>query len=116
MRLLVGPNLELAARQLTVSVAATQTANANVYAGFIQPVVEPKIRLAEIQAERDRVAADIIRAEAQSGNWLAASWRPIVMLTFTAPIIARWLGFSAPGISEAEMHLIQINAASTGVA
>jgi hypothetical protein len=44
MRLLVGPNLELAARQLTVSVTATQTANANVYAGFIQPVVEPQIQ------------------------------------------------------------------------
>jgi hypothetical protein len=44
MRLLVGPNLELAARQLTVSVAATQTASANVYAGFIQPVVEPQIQ------------------------------------------------------------------------
>jgi hypothetical protein len=44
MRLLVGPNLELEARQLTVSVAATQTANANVYAGFIQPVVEPQIQ------------------------------------------------------------------------
>ena len=43
MRLLVGPNLELAARQLTVSVQATQTANANVYAGFVQPLVEPLI-------------------------------------------------------------------------
>jgi hypothetical protein len=60
-------------------------------------------RLAEIQAERDRAAADIIRAEAQSGNWLAASWRPIVMLVFTALIVARWLGFSAPGISDAEV-------------
>jgi hypothetical protein len=43
MRLLVGPNQELSARQLTVSVAATQTSNANVYAGFIQPLVEPLI-------------------------------------------------------------------------
>ncbi|MBX9698220.1 MAG: terminase, partial [Acetobacteraceae bacterium] len=43
MRLLVGPNQELAARQLTVSVQATQTSNANVYAGFIQPLVEPLI-------------------------------------------------------------------------
>ena len=43
MRLLVGPNQELAARQLTVSVAATQTSNANVYAGFVQPLVEPLI-------------------------------------------------------------------------
>jgi hypothetical protein len=43
MRLVVGPSQELAARQLTVSVAATQTSNANVYAGFIQPLVEPQI-------------------------------------------------------------------------
>ena len=43
MRLLVGPNLELAARQLTVNVAATQTGNVNVFSGFVQPVVEPQI-------------------------------------------------------------------------
>jgi hypothetical protein len=43
MRLLVGPNQELAARQLTVSVQPTQTSNANVYAGFVQPLVEPLI-------------------------------------------------------------------------
>jgi hypothetical protein len=43
MRLVVGPNQELPARQLTVSVQATQTSNANVYAGFIQPLVEPLI-------------------------------------------------------------------------
>jgi hypothetical protein len=43
MRLLVGPSQELAARQLTVSVQATQTSNANVYAGFVQPLVEPLI-------------------------------------------------------------------------
>ena len=43
MRLLVGPSQELAARQLTVSITATQTSNANVYAGFVQPLVEPPI-------------------------------------------------------------------------
>jgi len=43
MRLLVGPGLELAARQLTVAVQATQIGNANVFAGFVQPVVEPII-------------------------------------------------------------------------
>ena len=43
MRLLVGPNQELPARQLTVAVSATQTSNTNVYAGFIQPLVEPLI-------------------------------------------------------------------------
>jgi hypothetical protein len=44
MRLLVGPNQELAARQLTVSVQAAQISNANVYAGFVQPLVEPLIQ------------------------------------------------------------------------
>jgi hypothetical protein len=44
MKLLVGPSLELPARQLTVSVAANQTSNANVYAGFVQPLVEPLIQ------------------------------------------------------------------------
>jgi hypothetical protein len=43
MTLVVGPNLELSARQLTVNVAATQTGNANIYAGFVQPLVEPLI-------------------------------------------------------------------------
>jgi hypothetical protein len=44
MRLVVGPNQEMAARQLTVKVAATQTSNANTdHAGFVQPLVEPLI-------------------------------------------------------------------------
>ena len=43
MRLLVGPNQELAARQLTVSVQANQIGNVNVFAGFVQPLVEPLI-------------------------------------------------------------------------
>jgi hypothetical protein len=43
MRLLVGPNQELAARQLTVSVQAAQIGNANVFAGFVQPLIEPQI-------------------------------------------------------------------------
>jgi hypothetical protein len=43
MKLLVGPSLELPARQLTVSVGATQISQANIYAGFVQPLVEPLI-------------------------------------------------------------------------
>ena len=47
--------------------------------------------------------ASIVREEAKSEHWLAATWRPILMLTFGALIVARWLGFSAPGITEAEI-------------
>jgi len=47
--------------------------------------------------------SDIVKAEAASDHWLAASWRPIVMLTFTALIVARWFGWAAPGLSEPEV-------------
>jgi len=43
MRLLVGPNLELAARQLTFAVEADQVTRENVFAGMIEPVVEPML-------------------------------------------------------------------------
>lgn len=54
-------------------------------------------------AELERAAGDIVLAEANSEHFLAASWRPILMLTFGGLIVARWLGYSAPGISEAEV-------------
>jgi len=47
--------------------------------------------------------AEIVKAEAQSDHWLAACWRPILMLTFGGLIVARWLGWSAPNITEAEV-------------
>ena len=55
------------------------------------------------QAAMNQAASDIVKAEAQSEHFLAACWRPILMLTFGALIVARWLGWSAPGISEAEV-------------
>ena len=54
-------------------------------------------------AELERAAGDIVLAEAKSEHFLAACWRPILMLTFGGLIVARWLGYSAPGISEAEV-------------
>ena len=64
------------------------------------------------EAERQKVQmaltmfagqAAIVQAEAQSEHWLAACWRPILMLTFGGLIVARWLGWSAPNITEAEV-------------
>jgi hypothetical protein len=52
--------------------------------------------------ELEKAAADIIKTEAQSEHWLAACWRPLMMITFGILIVLRWLGWSAPGISEAE--------------
>ena len=47
--------------------------------------------------------AEIVKAEAQSEHWIVAAWRPILMLTFGGLIVARWLGWSAPNITEAEV-------------
>lgn len=46
--------------------------------------------------------ADIVKTEAASEHFLAATWRPILMLTFGALIVARWFGWAAPELTEAE--------------
>jgi hypothetical protein len=53
-------------------------------------------------SELEKAAADIIKAEASSENWLASSWRPLTMLTFVGLIVARWFGWAAPGLAETE--------------
>lgn len=60
--------------------------------------------LKELAAQTDiiKAGADIVKTEAQSQSWLARNWRPIVMLTFTGLIVARWFGWTAPGLSQAE--------------
>lgn len=60
--------------------------------------------LAMLAADTDlrKAAADIIQSEAKSESWLTRTWRPITMLTFTTLIVARWMGFAAPNLSEAE--------------
>lgn len=50
----------------------------------------------------EEAAGRIIQTEAASAHWLAANWRPIVMLTFCGLIVARWMGWTAPNLSEAE--------------
>ena len=68
---------------------------------------EAKLKLLELeqagQLTEITAKAGIIQAEASSEHWLAATWRPLLMLTFGGLIVARWLGWSAPNISEAEV-------------
>ena len=42
----------------------------------------------------------VLTAELTGESWLQRNWRPIVMLTFTALVVAHWLGFTAPNISD----------------
>ena len=55
------------------------------------------------EAELQKAAAEIVRAEARSEHWVTATWRPILMLVFGGLIVARFLGYTAPGIGEAEL-------------
>ncbi len=56
----------------------------------------------ERTSEIERAAAEVVKAEAQGQSWLQRTWRPVTMLVFVALIVARWLGWSAPNIGEAE--------------
>lgn len=49
----------------------------------------------EVNAQRD-----VIVAEAQSESWITRNWRPLTMLTFVSLLVAKWFGWTAPGISE----------------
>lgn len=79
-----------------------------------QARAEQSLKLFELQqkGELDSLNADIqiilaragiVKSEAESQSWLTSNWRPILMLTFGALIVARWLGFAAPNITENEM-------------
>jgi len=50
----------------------------------------------------EQAAADVVKVEAASSHWLAANWRPLTMLTFVGLVVARWLGYTAVGMTEAE--------------
>ena len=66
---------------------------------------EAKLKVMEMQQSGQlkefEGAVKILTTEMQ-GNWLQKSWRPLVMIVFTALIVARWLGFSAPNLSQEE--------------
>src|SRR3990167_5980869 len=50
----------------------------------------------------EQAAAEVVKAEAASSHWLAANWRPLTMLTFVLLVVARWMGWTAPGMTESE--------------
>lgn len=51
-------------------------------------------------ASREQAIAQIIAAEAQSGYWLAAVWRPLTMVIFVGLIVAYFFGYTTPNLSQ----------------
>ncbi len=50
----------------------------------------------------EQAAAANVQAEIRGESWLQRNWRPILMLVFGGLIVARWLGWAAPNLTESE--------------
>jgi hypothetical protein len=59
-------------------------------------------KMLEQQANIENAAAGVVKTEAASKHWLAANWRPLLMITFGGLIVARWFGWAAPNLTESE--------------
>lgn len=67
-----------------------------------QVASEAKLKALELAQKGELAGLEMIKAEAQGESWLQRNWRPILMLVFGGLIVARWCGFVAPNLSEAE--------------
>ena len=67
-----------------------------------------KLKLFELDQAGDLKELDVrmqvLTTEANSEHWLTANWRPVTMLTFVGLIVAHWMGYTAPNISEAQIQ------------
>jgi len=60
-------------------------------------------QLRETQGAQEFLAGmEVVKAEAQGESWLQRNWRPLSALTFVSLVVARWAGWTAPNIAEAE--------------
>jgi hypothetical protein len=57
-------------------------------------------KLLDLQTHVVNAQKEVIVAEAQGGSWIQRNWRPVTMLTFVGLIVAHWLGWTAPGLTE----------------
>ena len=51
------------------------------------------------EAEREKAISAVLVAEASSESWITATWRPLVMLIFTALIVSFWFGYVPPNLN-----------------
>ena len=70
-------------------------------------------QLIENKSNELESAAKIVLAEAQ-GSWLQRNWRPLLMVTFAALVVAHWFGLTAPNIPESVQNSL-LNIVMVGV-
>lgn len=80
---------------------AHKAATLNTYADALEAALQH-----ELEALKAR--ARIVEAEAKSEHWLTACWRPIVMLTFCALVVADQTGLLAFRLADEAWTLLQL--------
>lgn len=55
------------------------------------------------QAALEAAMMKNIQTEATSSHWLAANWRPLIMVVFAAILVMRWFGFEPPNMTQEEI-------------
>jgi hypothetical protein len=51
-------------------------------------------------SEREKAVASVIASETSSGTWLAATWRPMLMLILSVMVVAYCLGFTTVNMTK----------------
>lgn len=72
-------------------------------ADAVQSAIEVVADVNASNEQRESAVATIIASEAGSGYWLAACWRPLLMLFFAGLVGARWFGWMPPEMTETEL-------------
>lgn len=72
------------------------------------------VKMLELEGQIIEAQSKVLVAEIQGNSRLQQNWRPLTMVTFVALIVATWLGYSAPGLTEA-MHLRLLDIVEIGL-
>ena len=66
-------------------------------------------KILELEGKLVDAQSKVLTAETQGDSWLQKNWRPMTMVTFLVLVVSTWLGFSAPGLTEAmNLRLLDI--------
>lgn len=99
-------------REIIDNVSTTEEERLELSNRLAEMQFEMQSKVLEYETKLMESQAQVIQSEAAGDSWIQRSWRPITMLTFVVLVVAKWLGLTAPGVTEevelALMQLIQI--------
>lgn len=69
----------------------------------IQEAVKVFQQVEMTEQQRTTALGAVIAAEANSGFWLAACWRPLMMMVFMGMVVSYWFGYVPEGLQNDSM-------------